>query len=188
MAPSFFSALYSSKRLLPVLSALPVIIPPLPWFWRPPLIMSSLQYSLVSMLNQYTQVDREERPDVDRLYMTFLQATTGGGGWPMSVCKSLSLSSAALLLMPRIEHDLSAPCSFSPNCVCKCIYLRALFCLSPRAHTGFASLFCWGNLHSCVYSFVVPFPSLLHPACWACAKSVSLYGRRTSLRVSSAKF
>ncbi|EPT05702.1 hypothetical protein FOMPIDRAFT_138440 [Fomitopsis schrenkii] len=31
------------------------------------------------------KVDREERPDVDRLYMTYLQATTGGGGWPMSV-------------------------------------------------------------------------------------------------------
>ncbi|KAI0707578.1 hypothetical protein C8T65DRAFT_740356 [Cerioporus squamosus] len=31
------------------------------------------------------KVDREERPDVDRLYMTFLQATNGGGGWPMSV-------------------------------------------------------------------------------------------------------
>jgi uncharacterized protein YyaL (SSP411 family) len=31
------------------------------------------------------KVDREERPDVDRLYMTFVQATTGSGGWPMSV-------------------------------------------------------------------------------------------------------
>lgn len=31
------------------------------------------------------KVDREERPDVDRLYMTFVQATTGGGGWPMNV-------------------------------------------------------------------------------------------------------
>ena len=31
------------------------------------------------------KVDREERPDVDRLYMAFVQATTGGGGWPMSV-------------------------------------------------------------------------------------------------------
>jgi uncharacterized protein len=31
------------------------------------------------------KVDREERPDVDRVYMTFIQATTGGGGWPMSV-------------------------------------------------------------------------------------------------------
>jgi uncharacterized protein YyaL (SSP411 family) len=52
------------------------------------------------------KVDREERPDVDRMYMTFLQvcdatyprpgsrqitdrkATSGGGGWPMSICKS----------------------------------------------------------------------------------------------------
>jgi uncharacterized protein len=31
------------------------------------------------------KVDREERPDIDRVYMTFVQATTGGGGWPMSV-------------------------------------------------------------------------------------------------------
>ena len=31
------------------------------------------------------KVDREERPDIDRIYMTFVQATTGGGGWPMSV-------------------------------------------------------------------------------------------------------
>src|SRR4051812_35799126 len=31
------------------------------------------------------KVDREERPDVDRVYMAFVQATTGQGGWPMSV-------------------------------------------------------------------------------------------------------
>ena len=31
------------------------------------------------------KVDREERPDVDRVYMTFVQVTTGSGGWPMSV-------------------------------------------------------------------------------------------------------
>ena len=31
------------------------------------------------------KVDREERPDVDKVYMTFVQATTGSGGWPMSV-------------------------------------------------------------------------------------------------------
>jgi uncharacterized protein YyaL (SSP411 family) len=31
------------------------------------------------------KVDREERPDVDRVYMTFVQVTTGAGGWPMSV-------------------------------------------------------------------------------------------------------
>jgi hypothetical protein len=31
------------------------------------------------------KVDREERPDVDRVYMLFVQASTGSGGWPMSV-------------------------------------------------------------------------------------------------------
>ncbi|MBV9007714.1 MAG: thioredoxin domain-containing protein [Verrucomicrobia bacterium] len=31
------------------------------------------------------KIDREERPDIDRVYMTFVQATTGHGGWPMSV-------------------------------------------------------------------------------------------------------
>src|ERR1019366_2055004 len=44
--------------------------------------------ALAQLLNQYfvsIKVDREERPDVDRIYMPFVQATTGGGGWPMSV-------------------------------------------------------------------------------------------------------
>jgi len=31
------------------------------------------------------KVDREERPDVDRIYMLFVQSATGSGGWPMSV-------------------------------------------------------------------------------------------------------
>ena len=31
------------------------------------------------------KVDREERPDVDKIYMTFVQATTGQGGWPLNV-------------------------------------------------------------------------------------------------------
>ncbi len=31
------------------------------------------------------KVDREERPDVDRVYMTAVQAMTGQGGWPLSV-------------------------------------------------------------------------------------------------------
>ncbi len=31
------------------------------------------------------KVDREERPDVDSVYMTFTQAMTGAGGWPMTV-------------------------------------------------------------------------------------------------------
>jgi uncharacterized protein YyaL (SSP411 family) len=43
-------------------------------------IAEALNASFVSI-----KVDREERPDVDRVYMTFVQATTGAGGWPMSV-------------------------------------------------------------------------------------------------------
>ncbi len=31
------------------------------------------------------KVDREERPDVDEIYMTFVQATAGQGGWPLNV-------------------------------------------------------------------------------------------------------
>lgn len=31
------------------------------------------------------KIDREERPDIDRIYMNFVQATTGSGGWPLNV-------------------------------------------------------------------------------------------------------
>ena len=40
-----------------------------------------------AVLNQHfvcVKVDREERPDVDRVYMTYVQALTGHGGWPLS--------------------------------------------------------------------------------------------------------
>ena len=43
---------------------------------------------IAAFLNEHfvsIKVDREERPDVDKIYMTFVQATTGGGGWPMNV-------------------------------------------------------------------------------------------------------
>ena len=41
-----------------------------------------------TVLNQLfvnVKVDREEHPDIDELYMTAVQATTGRGGWPMTV-------------------------------------------------------------------------------------------------------
>jgi uncharacterized protein YyaL (SSP411 family) len=50
--------------------------------------------AVAEVLNRYfvsIKVDREERPDVDRVYMTFVQATTGSGGWPMSVWLTPSL-------------------------------------------------------------------------------------------------
>src|SRR6187399_1796928 len=31
------------------------------------------------------KVDMEERPDIDRIYMNFVQMTTGSGGWPLNV-------------------------------------------------------------------------------------------------------
>ncbi len=46
------------------------------------------QERIAAILNEHfisIKVDREERPDVDRVYMLFVQATTGSGGWPMSV-------------------------------------------------------------------------------------------------------
>ena len=43
---------------------------------------------IAAVMNQHfvnIKVDREERPDVDQIYMAFVQASTGSGGWPMSV-------------------------------------------------------------------------------------------------------
>jgi uncharacterized protein len=44
--------------------------------------------TLAAYLNQHfvpIKVDREERPDVDKIYMTFVQAMTGQGGWPLNI-------------------------------------------------------------------------------------------------------
>ncbi len=43
--------------------------------------------AVAKFLNEHfisIKVDREERPDVDKIYMTFVQATTGQGGWPLT--------------------------------------------------------------------------------------------------------
>ncbi|HVP40035.1 MAG TPA: thioredoxin domain-containing protein, partial [Candidatus Saccharimonadales bacterium] len=43
---------------------------------------------LAELINAHfvpVKVDREERPDLDHLYMTAVQAVTGRGGWPMTV-------------------------------------------------------------------------------------------------------
>jgi uncharacterized protein YyaL (SSP411 family) len=44
--------------------------------------------AIAKLLNEHfvsIKVDREERPDLDQIYMTAVQAMTGQGGWPMSV-------------------------------------------------------------------------------------------------------
>ena len=37
------------------------------------------------LIDNLTGVDREERPDIDQIYMTFVTASTGHGGWPLNV-------------------------------------------------------------------------------------------------------
>jgi hypothetical protein len=49
-------------------------------------------------LNQHyvaIKVDREERPDVDVIYMSAVQSLTGRGGWPMSGSPPLANRSTA---------------------------------------------------------------------------------------------
>jgi uncharacterized protein len=44
--------------------------------------------SVAGIMNTYfisIKVDREERPDVDKVYMSAVQAMTGSGGWPLSI-------------------------------------------------------------------------------------------------------
>ena len=43
---------------------------------------------IAALLNRYfisVKVDREERPDIDSVYLTVCQAFTGSGGWPASI-------------------------------------------------------------------------------------------------------
>lgn len=49
---------------------------------------SFMSPEVASILNESfvpIKVDREERPDVDDVYMNYVQATTGSGGWPLNV-------------------------------------------------------------------------------------------------------
>jgi uncharacterized protein len=51
-------------------------------------------HDLAAFLNEHfvsIKVDREERPDVDKIYMTFVQGMTGQGGWPLNVFLSPDL-------------------------------------------------------------------------------------------------
>src|SRR5512143_1841203 len=54
------------------------------------------------------KVDREERPDLDNIYMAATQALTGSGGWPMSVFLTPDLRPfyAGTYFPPVRRHDL----------------------------------------------------------------------------------
>jgi hypothetical protein len=54
-------------------------------------VMERESYSdpdIAAILNQYfvsVKVDREERPDIDRLYIAYVEAASGSAGWPLNV-------------------------------------------------------------------------------------------------------
>jgi uncharacterized protein YyaL (SSP411 family) len=56
------------------------------------------------------KVDREERPDLDDVYMAAVQAMTGGGGWPMSVFLTPDLQPffGGTYFPPEERHGLPA--------------------------------------------------------------------------------
>lgn len=55
------------------------------------------------------KVDREERPDIDRTYMSALQSLTGSGGWPMSIFITPELKPfyAATYIPPKAKYGRS---------------------------------------------------------------------------------
>jgi uncharacterized protein len=66
---------------------------------------------LAGLMNTHmvnVKVDREERPDVDRIYMKALQAMSGHGGWPMSVFLTHDLKPfyAATYIPPVPRHGI----------------------------------------------------------------------------------
>ena len=65
------------------------------------------------LLNEYficVKVDREERPDLDQIYMAAVQALTGHGGWPMSVFLTPDLQPfyGGTYFPPEPRHGLPA--------------------------------------------------------------------------------
>lgn len=52
------------------------------------------------------KVDREEMPDIDRIYMSALQSMTGSGGWPMSMFLTPSLKPfyGATYIPPKAKY------------------------------------------------------------------------------------
>jgi len=55
------------------------------------------------------KVDREERPDVDRIYMMALQSMTGSGGWPMNMFLTPDLKPfyGATYIPPKAKYNRS---------------------------------------------------------------------------------
>ena len=68
---------------------------------------------IADILNEHfvsIKVDREERPDLDQIYMTAVQRMTGQGGWPMSVFLTPDLQPFYRRhLLPARRHATAVP-------------------------------------------------------------------------------
>ena len=65
--------------------------------------------SIAALMNEHfvnIKVDREERPDLDQIYMSAVMAMTGHGGWPMSVFLTPELRpSMAVLIIRHLTRE-----------------------------------------------------------------------------------
>ena len=60
------------------------------------------------------KVDREERPDLDQIYMSAVTAITGHGGWPMTVF--LMPDGGRFTAAPTSRRSRATACRRSSNC------------------------------------------------------------------------
>lgn len=76
-------------------------------------------------LNQHfvsIKVDREQRPDIDRYLMSFLQALKGQGGWPLNVFLSPDLRPIYALTYTPLEPRYGMPGFLTPLKKIKAFY------------------------------------------------------------------
>lgn len=69
------------------------------------------------LMNRYfinIKVDREERPDLDSIYMSAVTAMTGHGGWPMTVF--LTPDGRPFTAVPTTRPCRAMACPLSANC------------------------------------------------------------------------
>lgn len=64
---------------------------------------------IANLMNKHfinIKVDREERPDIDKIYMNALQSMTGAGGWPISIFLTPDLKPfyAATYIPPKSKY------------------------------------------------------------------------------------
>ncbi|KAL9580403.1 MAG: hypothetical protein Q9203_006318, partial [Teloschistes exilis] len=73
---------------------------------------SFASHEIAEILNSHfipIKIDREERPDVDAIYMNYVQATTGSGGWPLNVFLTPDLEPVfGGTYWPGPNHSMSA--------------------------------------------------------------------------------